>query len=324
MVAVGHAIVDVLANAGDGVLDRLGLRKATMTLVDSARAEQVEAALTPVAVASGGSAANTAAGLASLGTRAGFVGRVADDRLGRLFAADIAAAGVSFEVPRATAGPPTGRSVVLVTPDAEKTMCTDLGAGALLGAGDIDAGAIAAARIVYVEGYLCGGDHTSAALAAVVDAAAAGSTTVALSLSDPAWVQLQRVALDAMLDHAGMVFANEEEACLLSGAASAEAAVERLRARCPTVVVTCGAEGSLVAVGDQRVRVPAEQAASAVDTTGAGDLYAAGFLHGVLRGAQPSECARLGSLCAAEVVGHMGARPLVSLASLAEAAGVGN
>lgn len=322
VVTVGHALVDVLAPVDDAVVAGLGLEKGTMTLVDGVRSEAIVSALRPQAAVSGGSAANTAVGVAALGGAAAFVGRVRDDEWGRHFERDIRAAGVRYEVPVAAAGPATGRSVVLVTPDGEKTMCTDLGIGDLLTAGDVDAGAVAAASVVYLEGYLCGLPHTEDAVRTTLRAAQDAGTTVALSLSDPLWVRLHRDELAALLPEVQLLFANGEEACRMVGGEDPRTAALALAHRCGTVVVTLGAAGSLVVEGERVVEVPARSAGTVVDTTGAGDLFAAGYLHGHLRGGSPEQAARLGALAAAEVIGHLGARPVADLRALAAAAGL--
>ncbi|HUJ65816.1 MAG TPA: adenosine kinase [Acidimicrobiales bacterium] len=322
VVAVGHAIVDVLAPSPDSLVASLGLEKGTMTLIDDGDAERIYADLGPATEASGGSAANTAACLASLGASVEFTGKVRDDGLGRVFTHDIRAAGVRFQVEPATAGPGTGRCLVMVTPDAEKTMCTNLGAGALLSAADIDADAIASARVLYLEGYLCGKPETDPAVERAISVARDRGTLVALSGSDPAWVELKRAALDALLDRVDIFFGNEAEACGLTGTDSADAALVALSHRCQTVAITLGAHGSIVAQGSEVVSVPAAPVTQVVDTTGAGDSYAAGFLYGVVRDSGPERSARLGAIAAAEIVSHLGARPLARLSDLAATAGV--
>ncbi len=322
VVAVGHAIVDVLAPSEDSLVAGFGLQKGTMTLIDDADAERIYAALGPATEASGGSAANTAACLASLGAAVEFTGKVRNDGLGEVFMHDIRAAGVRFEVPPSVSGPGTGRCLVMVTPDAEKTMCTNLGAGALLSPDDLDEKAIATARVVYLEGYLCGKPETDPAVDRAVAIAHEQGTLVALSGSDPAWVELMRTRLDALLDRVDVFFANEAEACGLTGAATVESALGMLSRRCPTVAVTLGAKGSIVADGSGVVAVPAAPVRQVVDTTGAGDSYAAGFLYGMVRESGPEKSARLGALAAAEIVGHLGARPLARLSDLAVTAGV--
>jgi sugar/nucleoside kinase (ribokinase family) len=322
VVTLGHAIVDVLAPSGDDLVAGFGLQKGTMTLIDDVEAEKVYASLGPATEVSGGSAANTAACLASFGVPVSFIGKVRDDNLGRVFSHDIQAAGVTFSVPAAPSGPGTGRCLIMVTPDAEKTMCTNLGIGALLAPADVDEAVIAAARVLYLEGYTVGGGSIDAAGARAVAAAQAAGTRVALSLSDPFWVELHRRELDRLLDAVDLLFANEQEACGMAGLDDAEAAAVALSRRVSTVAVTRGAQGSVVASGGGVISVPAVDVASVVDTTGAGDSYAAGFLCGVIGEMGLERCAQLGALAAAEVVSHLGARPQRSLADLARAAGL--
>ncbi|MDQ2728955.1 MAG: adenosine kinase [Actinomycetota bacterium] len=322
IVTVGHAIVDVLAPSDDELVSGFGLTKGTMTLVDDARAELIYGALGVATTASGGSAANTAVCLASLGTATAFVGKVRDDHLGEVFTNDIRSAGVDYEVPPGNDGPGTGRCLIMVTSDAEKTMCTSLGIGDFLPPEDIDIDTVAAARVVYVEGYLCGLESTDATVERIVAAAHESDTLVSLSLSDPFWVQLHGDVLRALLPRVDVLFANEDEACGLAGTDDVNEAVTKLAAPCATVVVTLGAKGSIVATADATVSVPAETVSRVIDSTGAGDSFAAGFLHAMVRGADPGTCARLGGLVAAEIVSHLGARPLVSLADLAASAGL--
>ncbi|MBO0730271.1 MAG: adenosine kinase, partial [Acidimicrobiaceae bacterium] len=312
VVTLGHAIVDVLAPVPDHLVAGLGLAKGTMTLVDEEQSEQIYAKVGPATEVSGGSAANTAAGVAALGASAAFVGKVRDDQLGRVFAHDIRAAGVAFDVPAAPEGPPTGRCVIMVTPDAEKTMCTNLGIGDVLLPADLDEDLIARAGVLYIEGYVCGLEHTDATVDRALDVARSAGTRVALSLSDPLWVELHGPDMASLLDRVDLLFANEQEACGMTGAADVDAALAELAKRCPTVVVTLGAAGSIVAAAGEAFRVPAEPVPHVVDTTGAGDLFAAGFLYGECRGLGPEGSARLGALAAAEVVSHMGARPAAS------------
>ncbi len=328
VVTVGHAIVDVLAPVAEEMVGRFGLDKGAMTLVDDERSALIYDTVGPTTAVSGGSAANTAAGLASLGAGVAFVGRVRDDELGRIFADDIRAAGVTYDVAPASDGPGTGRCVILVTPDAERTMCTNLGAGDYLGPGDVDADMVAGAQVVYLEGFLAGLPTTDPTVAATIAAARQGGTEVALSLSDPFWVELHRDALEAVVDNVDLLFANEQEAMGLAGEADADAAGARLAQRGATVVVTCGARGAMVYRrgrdgGDPTVvRVPAAPVERVVDTTGAGDLFAAGYLFGHVRGLDPEQSARLGAMAAGEVISHFGARPTVALAALAEREGL--
>jgi sugar/nucleoside kinase (ribokinase family) len=321
VVTIGHAIVDVLAPTEDDVVASLGLAKGTMTLVDDETSERVYAALGPSTPVSGGSAANTAAGLASLGSSVTFVGKVRDDELGDAFGRDIRAAGVRFDVPAATEGLGTGRSLIMVTPDAEKTMCTSLGIGDLLAPGDVDVDVIGAARLVYIEGYLCGLEHTDGTVDVALTAAAGAATTVALSLSDPLWVELHGDDMARLLDRVQILFANEQEACLLVGVDDVSAALRALAERCETVVITRGAAGSMVSDRGDYAEIGAQPVDQVIDTTGAGDLFAAGYLYAHLRGAPAAQAARLGGLASAEVISHIGARPQVSLRALARDAG---
>lgn len=324
-VIMGHALVDVLAPVTDDEVVSLGLQKGTMELVDADAAKAILSVVTPEARTSGGSAANTAVCLAAFGGSARFVGRVADDDLGLAFAEDIRAAGVAFDTPSegAEATSPTGSCVVLVTPDAEKTMCTNLGAGADLTADDIPAEAVTGASVLYMEGYVWGPEPTTGAARRAIAAARQAGTTVSFSASDPGWVAVQRAALLELLGLADLLFANEPEALALSGEATIDDAVEWLLERCPRLVITLGPAGSLVADGDgRRERVPAVPVDRVVDTTGAGDSFAGGYLFGLIEGRDPSACARLGALAASEVVSHLGARPQTDLRALAETAGL--
>jgi sugar/nucleoside kinase (ribokinase family) len=322
VVTMGHAIVDVLAPSEDGLVAGLGLEKGTMTLVDDDQAEKIYASLGPATEVSGGSAANTAACLTSLGAAADFLGKVRDDGLGRVFIHDIRAAGVYFGVPAAPDGPGTGRSMIMITPDAEKTMCTNLGTGALLQPSDLDEAAIAAARVLYIEGYLYGERPTNPAVVRAIELARLAGTEVSLSLSDPYWVELQGAELDTLLDRVDILFANEQEAMGMTQAADLDSALAALASRCRTVAVTCGPHGSMVASDGTVVSVPAVAVDHVVDTTGAGDSYAGGYLYGIVRELGPERSARLGHLAAAEIVSHVGARPLESLAALAARAGL--
>ena len=322
IVTVGHAIVDVLAPSAEEAVAALGLTKGNMTLVDAERAELIYADLGEATTASGGSAANTAVCLASLGTPTAFIGKVRDDELGDVFTSDVRAAGVEYHTAPGHEGPGTGRCLVLVTPDAEKTMCTSLGIGDHLSPGDLDTGLIAAARVVYVEGYLCGLDTTDDTVAKILATAAESDTAVALSLSDPFWVQLHGDVLRALLPGVDILFANRDEALAMAATTDVDTALRTLAQQCATVVITLGAGGSTVITEAGIITVPAASVAEVVDTTGAGDSFAAGYLHAMVRGAPPQHCARLGGAVAAEVVGHLGARPLVSLAELAAGAGL--
>jgi sugar/nucleoside kinase (ribokinase family) len=321
VVTLGHAIVDVLAPSGDELVAGFGLTKGTMTLIDDVQAEKIYASLGPATEVSGGSAANTAACLASLGASAGFIGKVRDDTLGHFFTHDIQAAGVQYRIAPSPEGPSTGCCLIMVTPDAEKTMCTNLGVGALLSAEEVDGPAIAGARVLYVEGYMYGDRPTNPAVERAISVAEGAGTLVALSLSDPFWIELHGREIDGLLDRVDLLFANEQEACGIVGEEDLDVALKALARRCATVAVTRGAQGSVVATGSQVFSVPAARVEHVVDTTGAGDSYAAGYLFGFIQGLEPERCARLGGFAAAEVVSHLGARPHQSLAAWIEAAG---
>jgi sugar/nucleoside kinase (ribokinase family) len=319
IVTIGHAIVDVLAPSPDELVHRFGLQKGTMTLIDDGQATEIYAALGPATEVSGGSAANTAAVVASLGAPVEFIGKIRDDALGEVFGHDIRAAGVTFGMPPAKEGPGTGRCLIMVTPDAEKTMCTSLGVGAKLMPDDLDLHVIAAAEITYIEGYLYGLRDTDAAVEKAIEVARSSGTKVALSLADPAWVELHREHFDRILDSVDLLFSNELEACEMAGVGQGQVdkAIAALAKRCPTVAVTLGPNGSLVSSGGTVVTAPAVPVERVVDTTGAGDSYAGGFLYGYLAGYDARHCAELGALAASEIVSHLGARPQQPLAELA-------
>jgi len=322
VVTVGHAIVDVLAHCDDALVAAHGLAKGTMTLVDLERSAAVYQSMPAGIEVSGGSAANTAAGVASLGGRAAFVGKVRDDELGEIFTHDLRSTGVVYSTPPGTSGPPTARCLILVTPDAERTMNTYLGVAGELTAGDIDAALVASARITYVEGYLVGLPSAEGALEAAVDAAHRAGRRVALTLSDPSWVALQRDAFTALLPRVDILLGNESEALEITGEATLDAALAALAKTAGVVAVTRGAQGAVASEGTDTVSVAAEPVAHLDDTTGAGDLFAAGFLLGLARERPLGDCLRLGALAAAEVISHTGARPQTSLAALAAAQGL--
>lgn len=321
VLAVGHAIVDVLSHCDDDFVAGHGLQKGTMTLVDGARSAAVYASMGPGVEVSGGSAANTTAGVASLGGAAAFVGKVADDELGRIFTHDLRATGVAYFTEPVASTVGTARCLVLVTPDAERTMNTFLGVAGELGPDDVDGVLVASARIAYVEGYLVGLEAAEAALERTVVLARAAGTTVALTLSDPLWVRLNHDAFSALLPAVDVLLANEEEALEITVATDLEAALTKLAATCPVVAVTRGARGVVATDGKETVEVAADPVDHVVDTTGAGDLFAAGFLFGLARDLPLATCCRLGTLAAAEVISHVGARPQTPLAVLAESAG---
>lgn len=320
VVGIGNAIVDVLAHADERFLEEHGLTKGTMTLLDAEQASRLYASIGPSVEASGGSAANTLAGIAALGGRAGFIGRVRDDQLGAIFTHDIRAAGAVFHTPPSTDGPATGRSLVLVTPDAQRTMCTYLGASALLDPDDVDLDLIRQARVLYLEGYLWDSEDAKRAFLAAAQVARDSGALVALSLSDTFCVERHRDSFLELVDgHVDLLFANEVEITALYRVNTVDEAVAAVRGSCQVAAVTRSELGSIVVSGDQTHVIEAIQLGDLVDTTGAGDLYAAGFLHAYTRGESLEQCGRLGSLCAGQVVTQLGPRPQVSLSELVSA-----
>jgi adenosine kinase len=328
VLGIGNAIFDVLVQTDEGFLARHGMTKGGMTLIDEARAASIyddmgKDAGTTVQM-SGGSAANTIVGIASLGARAAYVGKVKDDAIGRLYSHDIKAANVAFATTPAADGPATGCSYILVTPDGERTMNTYLGAAQELMPGDIDPAAIAAAAIVYLEGYLWDPKHAKDAFLKASKIAHDAKREVALTLSDSFCVDRYRGEfLDLMRSGTvDLIFANESELHSLYQTSDFDTALTQLRRDVTLGVVTRSEKGCVVATKDGVTAVPAFPIEKLVDTTGAGDLFAAGFLFGLVRGAGHENAGRLGALAAAEVIQHVGARPQVSLKELARKNGL--
>ena len=324
VLGIGNAIVDVLARAEEDFLLEQGMRKGGMALIDAGRAEAIYQAMGPAVEVSGGSAANTIVGVASLGARAAFIGKVKDDELGRTFAHDIRAAGVTFATTPAADGAPTGRCYVLVTPDGERTMNTFLGAAQDLHPADIDADTVAASAITYLEGYLWDPRNAKDAFLKAATIAHDAGRIVALTLSDAFCVDRWRDEFLHLMRSrtVDLIFANEAELHSLYQTADFDAAAAALRADVEAAVVTRSEKGCLVMGPDGTEGVPAFPVERVVDTTGAGDLFAAGFLCGLARGADDRTCGRLGALAAAEVIQHLGARPEASLKDLARENGL--
>jgi sugar/nucleoside kinase (ribokinase family) len=321
VVGIGNALVDVLTHADDAFLEVQGLVKGAMTLIETDRAEELYAAMGPGIEMSGGSVGNSVAGVASFGGRAGYLGRVSDDQLGMVFAHDMRAQGVVFECPPATAGPPTGRSLIIVTPDAQRTMNTYLGASEFFCPNDVDAELVRSARVTFLEGYLFDRPESMEAYWKASEIATEAGRKVALTLSDLFCVQRHHDwFLSLVRERVDILFANESEACELWGCADVESAIEKARTEVGVTCLTLGPRGSVIVAGDETHEVPAHPV-EVVDTTGAGDLYAAGFLYGYTAGKPLPECGRLGSLAASEVISHIGARPEVCLADLVGVAG---
>ena len=324
ILALGNAIVDVLARTDEQFLVAQALAKGSMQLIDEGRAEGLYGAMGPATIVSGGSAANTAVGSASLGASVGFVGKVWDDELGRLFRHDLNSVGVRVDVPSATEGPATARSFILVTPDGERTMNTYLGACQTLGPDDIEDDLVRSAGIVYLEGYLWDPPAAKDAFRKAVGLAHAAGGQVALTLSDTFCVDRYRAEFRSLLRDGSVdiLFANIHELKSLYETADDETALAALRSERALGIVTRSAEGAVAIGPDGTVSVLASPVDQVVDTTGAGDLFAAGFLAGHARGAPLEESLQLGALAAAEVIGHIGARPQANLAELARGAGL--
>jgi len=317
VVGVGNAIVDVLAPVGESFIVEHRLDKGRMALIDADRAADLYAEMPEGMEISGGSAANTMVGVAALGGRAGYIGKVADDDLGRVFRQDLAAAGVDFDVDNGT-HLPTARCLIQVTPDAQRTLNTYLGISAHLSPADVDAGLVASARILYCEGYLWDTEEAKAAIRHAMDLARAAGRTVSLTLSDGFCVDRHRDEWrELLVDRVDVVFGNAEEICSLFEVDDLDRAIQALSSEVGLAFVTLGGRGSLVVQGSDRIPVVADELHVVVDTTGAGDLYAAGVLYGLSQGAALDHAARLGSIAAAEVISHLGARPEMDLVAVA-------
>jgi sugar/nucleoside kinase (ribokinase family) len=324
VLGIGNAIVDVIARTEEDFLLKQGMHKGTMALIDEARAQAIYDAMGPAIETSGGSAANTIVGLASLGSRSAFIGKVKDDELGRTFAHDIRAAGAAYTTPLAADGPSTARCYVLVTPDGERTMNTYLGAAQDLHPADIDADLVAASAVLYLEGYLWDPKNAKDAFIKAAKIAHEAERNVALSLSDAFCVDRWRAEFLQLMRSGtvDLIFANETELHSLYQTSDFDTAVAALRADVSAAVVTRSEKGCIVLGPEGTEAVPAFPIERVVDTTGAGDLFAAGFLSGLARGADDRTCGRLGALAAAEVIQHLGARPEASLRDLARENGL--
>jgi sugar/nucleoside kinase (ribokinase family) len=315
---VGNALVDVIAPATDDFLTQHSISKGAMTLIfDEPAVETLYASMAPGREVSGGSAANTLAGVASFGARAAYIGKVCDDQLGGVFRHDLNAGGVSYETAPRTGGPSTGRCLINVTPDGQRSMSTFLGCSPLLTADDLDEAKIASAAIVFLEGYLFDAPEAKAAFVKAAQIAHDAGRKVSLTLSDLFCVDRHKEAFrDLVANHVDILFANEAEIVALYNATDFDAALVLAMADCEFVALTRSEKGSVLARNGEVVNVPADPIDKVVDTTGAGDLYAAGVLYGVATGRDLETCGRLGSLAAGEIISHYGARPEVSLAQL--------
>jgi sugar/nucleoside kinase (ribokinase family) len=321
IVAIGDAIVDVIATCDERFLDERGLQKGSMRLLTTDEADRLYADMGPTRETSGGSAANTMAGVAALGGSAAFIGQIAGDQLGTIFAHDMTTLGVRFDTPPLHGGPPTGRCLILVTADAQRTMNTCPGASHELGPDALDAELIGGAGVLLLEGYLWGPERPRAAMLRAVEMAHAGGCKVAFTLSESVCIAGRREGFLGMIDQGAidLLFANEDEALQLTGCADLDAALDALAGKVPTLVVTRGAAGAVGVAQGERVAVSAAPVERVVDTTGAGDLFAAGFLTAHCRKHPLERCLTTGALAAAEVISHFGARPSADLSGLVSA-----
>jgi sugar/nucleoside kinase (ribokinase family) len=318
VIAIGNAIVDVMSPCKDELIEELALVRGGMTLVDTPRAKELYAAMGPAREISGGSAANTLAGLSALGAQCAFIGQVADDQLGEVFAHDIRAVGIDFDTAPRAGDPPTARCLIFVTPDAQRTMNTFLGASQFLPPEALDLDAIASASILYLEGYLWDPEEPRAAMRKAIDAAKQAGRKVAFTLSDAFVIERHGNDFRALIDEGliDILFANHVELAALTGEDDFNVGIEQLAPKVPVLVVTRSEAGAVAVAGGERAEVAAEPIDEVVDTTGAGDLFAAGFLHGHVQGKDLQTCLRMGAIAAAEVISHYGARPEEDLKAL--------
>ncbi len=323
VLTIGNAIVDVIANCSDDFLERENIVKAAMNLIDEERAEHLYKAMGPADESSGGSAANTAAGVASFGGNSAYIGKVADDDLGVFFGKDMNNTGVHFQTGPLVGAEATARSMIFVTPDGERSMNTYLGACTKLNTQDIDEKLVAASKIVFFEGYLWDPEEAKDAIRYAIEVAHASENLVGMSLSDPFCVDRYRDEFNDLIDTGAVdvVFGNEHEICSLYETEDLSKAVKDLQGRCNLAIITQGKNGTIVATSDSKIEVPAHQVKKVIDRTGAGDLFAAGFLYGMTSGRSLEDCAKLGGLAAAEVIQHIGARQQVSLKEYAKVNG---
>lgn len=321
IVAIGNAIVDILAHAEDSLIAELGLVRGGMQLIDAAQAEALYARMGQAVEISGGSAANTIAGMAGLGRKCGFIGQVAQDQFGRVFSHDIRAIGVAFDTPPREGHPPTAQCLIFVTPDGQRTMNTFLGASQHLGSDALDRAMIESAAILYLEGYLWNADASRGAMAEAIAMAKGAGRKVAFTLSDSFVIHGHRDEFLTMMaaGDIDILFANEAEILTLTGASDFEAAVSQAALKVPTLVVTRSEKGAIAIQGGTRADVPAEPVDRVVDTTGAGDLFAAGFLAGQAEGRSLADSLIMGSVCASEIISHMGPRSEKDLKALVSA-----
>ncbi len=318
VIAIGNAIVDVMSPCEDSLIEELQLNRGGMTLVDTERARELYDAMGPAKEISGGSAANTLAGLSSLGAQCAFIGQVSDDQLGEVFSHDIHAAGIDFDTEPRAGDPPTGRCLIFVTPDGERTMNTFLGASQFLPPAALSEDAIRDASVLYLEGYLWDPEEPRSAMRRAMEVARAAGRKVAFTASESFVIDRHRDDFRAMIDEGliDILFVNEPELATLTGQDDFEAGIAMIAPKLPVLVATRGESGAVAISGGDRGEVAAEPVDEVVDTTGAGDLFAAGFLSGHVKGESLESCLTRGAVCAAEIISHYGARPDADLQEL--------
>ncbi len=319
LTGLGNAIVDVIAPGTDEFLSEQGIVKGAMNLIDENRAKTLYSAIGPAHEVSGGSAGNTMAGFASLGGKGAYLGKVADDQLGAIFAHDMKASGIDFHYTPLKNGPETARCMIVVTPDAQRSMNTYLGACVEFSEADVDEKVIADSKVIYLEGYLFDKPTAKQAYLKATKAAHEAGTDVALTLSDSFCVERHRTDFQKLVENdTDILFANEAEIIALYQAPNLDVALEQVRPHCRIIAVTRSEKGCVIINGGETLEVPAHPVAKVVDTTGAGDQFAAGFLFGLVRGYDLYQCGELGCLAASEVISHVGPRPETALAQLAK------
>ena len=320
VIAIGNAIVDVMSPCEDALIEQLGMTRGGMMLIDTDQAHALYEAMGPAREVSGGSAANTLAGLAALGAKCGFIGQVAEDQLGEVFAHDIRAAGIAYATAPRAGDPPTARCLIFVSPDGQRTMNPYLGASQFLPAAALDETAIASAQVLYLEGYLWDPEEPRAAMRQAIAAARKAARKVAFTLSDAFVIERHGADFRAMIETGDIdiLFANHVELAALTGEDDFETGLAVLAPKVPVLVVTRSEKGAVAIADGERCDVAAEPVEQVIDTTGAGDLFAAGFLYGHVRGAPLAQCLRIGAICAAEIISHYGARPEADLRELVD------
>ena len=317
VIGIGNAIVDVLVNTSEEFIKSQSLQKGNMNLIDKDQANKLYQTIGKGIEASGGSAANTLAGITQLGGKGGFIGRVNDDELGEIFTRKIRSTGTIFETPPTIKGPTTASCLILVTPDAERTMCTYLGASTFLEPKDLDLDIIKEAKVLYLEGYLFDASEAKEAFYSAANIAKVNKRKVAISLSDSFCIDRHRESfLNLLNNYANIIFGNENEIISLTQSNNLNEAIKKVKDTCETVVITLGEKGSIILSKGEEIEIKSYSLGKAIDTTGAGDLYASGFLYGYINNYSLEKCGKIGSICAAHIVTVMGPNPTISLKKL--------